>query len=113
MQKTRIFFDEENFVEGIKNIAKFYKDRGHVMVVLPDENAVEMSYKRFGDIDILNFISLETFITDSKWRLEQEYKKVIIFRPDQLFEKKSLGLDIEIHVKRTMRKKEETKNEAE
>lgn len=110
MQKTRIFFDEENFVEGLKNINNFYKDRGHVMIVVPDETAVEMCEKRFND-GVLDFISLSSFISDSTWRLTKEYKKVIIFRPDQLFEKKSLGLDVEIHVKRTMKKKEETKNE--
>lgn len=112
MQKTRIFFDELNFVEGIKEIRKFYENKGPIMIILPDENAVEMANSRNLGNDKTDFISLDEFISgDGSWRIRRDYKKAVIFRPDQRYAKDAMGLDIEIHVKRTIKKKEETKNE--
>lgn len=116
MQKTKTFFDEENFVEGIKNIGKYYLNKGPVMVVLPDEDAVEMVNSRNLGNDNTDFISLDNYICgDKSWRIQRDYKKIILFRPDQRYSRDAMGLDVEIRVKRTMKKptdkKEETSNE--
>lgn len=107
MQKSRLYFDEENFVEGIKTIVKA-NSRVPVMVVMPDADAVEMVHNKNLANDFTDFMSLDDYISgDNAWRIQRDYKKVIIYRADQRYLKIAMGCDLEMHIKRTMKKKED------
>ena len=62
MQKSRLYFDEENFVDGIKAIVKA-NSKVPVMVVMPDKDAVEMVYSKNLANNFTDFMSLDAYIS--------------------------------------------------